>query len=93
MVITWFACLAGCDIIITSSQVFYLHNHRSGIAKSNKVVNTLILYLTTTAFVARFAVHFSTVISHYITSYLGAAFSSSFSYHWYIYISFLQIFL
>ncbi|PPQ88922.1 hypothetical protein CVT25_009157 [Psilocybe cyanescens] len=52
IVIVWFACLAGCDIILTTSQAFYLHYHRTGIARTNHIVNTLILYITTTALVA-----------------------------------------
>ncbi|PPQ88924.1 hypothetical protein CVT25_009159 [Psilocybe cyanescens] len=52
IVIVWFACLAGCDIILTTTQAFYLHYHRTGVARTNRVVNTLILYITTTALVA-----------------------------------------
>ncbi|KAH9483286.1 hypothetical protein JR316_0005392 [Psilocybe cubensis] len=52
IIIVWFSCLAGCDIILTTAQAFYLHYHRTGVARTNHVVNTLILYITTTAMVA-----------------------------------------
>ncbi|KAG6908370.1 hypothetical protein DXG01_004868 [Tephrocybe rancida] len=47
-VVGWLCCSAACDIIVAVAQVVYLHRHRSGISKSNRLIKILTLYIMST---------------------------------------------
>ncbi|KAG6908366.1 hypothetical protein DXG01_004864 [Tephrocybe rancida] len=46
--VVWLCCSAACDIIVAVVQVVYLHRHRSGISKSNRLIKILTLYIMST---------------------------------------------
>ncbi|KAG6913350.1 hypothetical protein DXG01_007518 [Tephrocybe rancida] len=46
--VVWLCCSAACDIIVAVVQVVYLHRHRSGISKSNRLIKVLTLYIMST---------------------------------------------
>jgi len=46
--VTWLSFSAACDLIIAVVQVMYLHRHRTGITGTNRIINTLILYIMST---------------------------------------------
>ncbi|KAG6908367.1 hypothetical protein DXG01_004865 [Tephrocybe rancida] len=46
--VTWLSWSAACDIIVAAVQVVYLHRHRSGISKSNRLIKILTLYIMST---------------------------------------------
>jgi len=46
--IVWLTCSVVSDLLITAFQVVYLHKHRTGIEKTNRIINILILYIMST---------------------------------------------
>ncbi|KDR79594.1 hypothetical protein GALMADRAFT_277912 [Galerina marginata CBS 339.88] len=46
--IVWLTCSVVSDLLITGFQVVYLHKHRTGIDKTNRIINILILYILST---------------------------------------------
>ncbi|KAF9485775.1 hypothetical protein BDN70DRAFT_870647 [Pholiota conissans] len=56
LAMVWLGSSAGCDIVITVIQVFYLHRSRSTIAKTNRIINLLILYTMSTGLLTSISV-------------------------------------
>ncbi|KAF8170931.1 hypothetical protein BJ912DRAFT_1047730 [Pholiota molesta] len=53
LAMVWLSCSAGCDILITVIQVVHLHKNRTGIDRTNRVINLLILYIMSTGLLTR----------------------------------------
>ncbi|KDR84173.1 hypothetical protein GALMADRAFT_220000 [Galerina marginata CBS 339.88] len=48
MFITWLSFATACDVTIAIYQVTYLRRHRTRVRRTNRVINTLILYIMST---------------------------------------------
>ncbi|KAH0589783.1 hypothetical protein H2248_005498 [Termitomyces sp. 'cryptogamus'] len=46
--VPWFAFAAACDLVIAAVQVVFLHRHRSGLPRTNRLIKILSLYILST---------------------------------------------
>jgi len=48
LIVTWLSLAAAGDLVISATQVYYLHQHRSGVTCTNRIINLLMMYIVST---------------------------------------------